>query len=220
VIALPIAKWYHDRGHEVVWPIDEKFYPSFKDSISYVKFIPFPFKHTISGFYTTPLELLRANNCSKIINLYSYLGGLPIFKKSLSNSLSFDQYKYAISNVPFKEKWNLSIKRNSANELKLYKDKIKDDKYILIHNKGSDLTVKIQAPAKYKNHQLIFIDETTDSIFDWLCIIENAKCLFMIDSCFSNLVEQLNLKNEKYFILRSSANFTPVLANKWIYKEN
>jgi len=43
IIALPIAKYYHDRGVEVYWPIDARFLPSFQNAVDYVKFIPFPF---------------------------------------------------------------------------------------------------------------------------------------------------------------------------------
>jgi len=39
----------------------------------------------------------------------------------------------------------------------------------------------------------------------------------MIDSCFSNLVEQLNLPMEKYFVLRSPMQYTPVMKNGWIF---
>jgi hypothetical protein len=217
VIALPIAKWYHDRGYEVVWPIDEKFYPSFKDTINYVSFIPFKFQPTITGFYAKPLEILNTQNCEKIINLYSFLSNLPVYRKKLSSSLSFDQYKYAISKVPFKEKWNLIIKRNIKNETELFNKKIENDDYILIHDTGSNIKASINIPQKYKEYQKIIIDETTQSIFDWLYIIEKAKCLFMIDSCFSNLVDQLQINTEKYFILRSSTPFTPVLKSQWNY---
>ena len=114
IIALPIAKWYHDRGFEVFWPIDRRFYSSMKDAVNYVNFMPFEFNSTMSDFYTKPLELLHKAKCEKIINLYSYLSGFPIYKKELSESLTFDQYKYAISQVPFEEKWNLIIKRNKS----------------------------------------------------------------------------------------------------------
>lgn len=217
IIALPIAKWFQDRGTDIYWPIDEKLHPSFKNSVNYVNFIPFAFKPTLSGFYADPIELLHAQKCDKIINLYSYLSFLPINNSRLSRSLSFDQYKYAISDVPFKEKWNLIIERDPKNEIKLFREKVTNKNYIVIHDKGSDAKASIEIPKKYKEYQKIIIDESTDSIFNWLYIIENAKCLFMIDSCFSNLVDQLELKTEKYFIFRSTSAFTPVLKSNWKY---
>lgn len=221
VIALPIAKWYHDLGFEVIWPIDEKFYPSFKDSADYVNFIPFKFMPSLEGFYTTPLKLLHENKCSKIFTLYSYLSNLPINQRDLYNSLTFDQYKYAISKVPFQEKWNLCIKRDKQREEHLFNKLIKQDDYVLIQDTGSNVKVNLIIPNQYKNYNKIYIDESTDSIFDWLKIIENAKVLFLIDSCFANLVEQLKIKTPKYFIFRSICNFTPVMMSKWdILKPN
>ena len=44
IIALPIAKWYHDRGVKVYWPIDERFFGSFNRAVDYVEFLPFSFK--------------------------------------------------------------------------------------------------------------------------------------------------------------------------------
>jgi len=48
---------------------------------------------------------------------------------------------------------------------------------------------------------------------DWIYTLENAAKLFLIDSCFSNLLEQLNFTNEKYFLLRSEIFFTPAMKN-------
>jgi hypothetical protein len=55
----------------------------------------------------------------------------------------------------------------------------------------------------------------TDNIFDWLLILEKANLLILIDSCFANLVEQLNMPNTKIFGFRSEIAFTPVLKNRW-----
>ena len=215
VIALPIAKWYHDRGHEVVWPIDEKFYPSFKNSADYVRFLPFKFQPSLEGFYTTPLKLLHENNCSTIYTLYSYLNGFPINRKDLYSALTFDQYKYRISKVPFEEKWNLHIKRDPKREDYLFDKLVKQGEYILIQDTGSNMKANLKIPNQYKDHQKIYIDDLSESIFDWLKIIENAKALFLIDSCFANLVEQLKIKTHKYFVFRSLCNFTPVMMSKW-----
>jgi hypothetical protein len=216
IIALPIARWYHDLGFDVYWPIDQNFMPSFRHSINYVKFIPFKFQHTLAGFYSKPLELLYEQKCTKIINLYSYLSGLPVNKKLYSESLTFDQYKYAISEVPFEEKWKLSITRNHKNENDLFVKLVKQENYIVIHNTGSNISTKIEIPSKFKNHQIIYIEPATDCIFDWIKILEKSKLLIMIDSCYSNLAEQLQINTDKIFILRSKAQFTPVLKSNWL----
>lgn len=55
----------------------------------------------------------------------------------------------------------------------------------------------------------------TDSPFDWIYTLEGAARLLLLDSCFCNLVEQLNLPNEKYLVLRSYVEATPVMKNGW-----
>jgi hypothetical protein len=215
IIALPIAKWFYDRGIDIYWPIDKNFYPSFKDTIEYVKFIPFDFEHNIAGFYSTPLKILKKAQCSKVITLYSYLNFLPIYSNKISGSISFDQYKYAISQVPFSEKWNLKIKRNHKREEQLYQNIVRKEKYIVIHKRGSVVNIEVDVPYKYKNHQIINLDNQTECIFDWLKILENAKAAIMINSSFANLLDQLNINCEKYFINKFDSSYTPVLNSYW-----
>lgn len=44
---------------------------------------------------------------------------------------------------------------------------------------------------------IVEIRSLTDSVFDWLRVIERASCLLMIDSCYANLVEQLGIQVRK-----------------------
>jgi hypothetical protein len=50
---------------------------------------------------------------------------------------------------------------------------------------------------------------------DWLLTLERASKLILIDSCFANLVEQMNLTNDKAVILKNSVAHTPVFKNGW-----
>jgi len=217
IIALPIAKYYHDRGIEVHWPIDERFLTSFRGAVDYVKFIPFSFRFTVDGFLHTPLRLLKAVPCDRMIALYSHLSNTAISNRAFYASLKFDEYKYAIAGVPFAEKWNLAIKRDPARERALFDAVVKNGDYIVVHNHGSNARREVEVPPRYRNLQCIEIDERTDCIFDWLLILEKARFLLLIDSCFSNLVDQLGLKVEKQFILRSDVRFTPVLREDWSF---
>jgi hypothetical protein len=217
IIALPIAKFYHDRGVEVYWPIDERFLPSFRDAVDYVTFIPFPFKPNADGFINTPLKLLNAVSCDRIVTLYSYIANTAINNKTFYACLKFDEYKYAIAGVPFAEKWNLAIKRNPKREQALFDAVVKNPDYVVVHKQGSNARRDVIVPARCKDHQRIEIDERTDCIFDWLMVLEKARFLLLIDSCFSNLVEQLEIKVEKQFVLRSDVHFTPVLLGDWSF---
>jgi hypothetical protein len=47
--------------------------------------------------------------------------------------------------------------------------------------------------------------------------IERASSRIMIDSCFVNLTDQLGIPGHKVFLVRSPAQFTPVLLGDWVY---
>ena len=217
IIALPIAKWYHDRGIEVYWPIDERFLSSFKPAVDYVSFLPFPFKPTLDGFLGEPQRMLKAARCDRVVPLYSFLSNTQPIHPAFSATLKFDEYKYAAAGVPFSEKWNLSIRRNAQREQAFYDRVVQRDSYIVVHRQGSDALKQVAIPPRFSGYQVIEIDERTDCIFDWLLVLEPAKFLLLLDSCFANLVEQLGLPNEKMLVLRSEVRFTPVLRSKWHY---
>lgn len=219
LIALPIAKYFRDQKHTVYWPIDERFAPSFLPAVDYVNFLPFPFEATLDGFVNRPRKLLEEAGCEKIISLYSYLtgdgSGGALYDKRLSASLKFDEYKYAIAGVPFLEKWRLNIRRNRKRETELQAKLVRQPDYVVIQKVGSNFKTDFRFPPGFEKSQKIEITEQTDNIFDWLTILENARLLVLVDSCFANLVEQLNLRTPKVFLLRSEARFTPVLKNHW-----
>jgi hypothetical protein len=222
IIALPIAKYFCERGNEVFWPIDESFMSSFKDAAPWVNWLSVN-KTSLEPMLITPLEILKSSNVDKIIVLYSYLSS-DIYQpnKLLQTSLKFDQYKYAISGVPFSKKWNLKdcIYRNSEREEILYNSLVKQEKYMVIHQQGSNFH-RIFGTEEFEKigYQIIEIKNITDNIFDWLKIIEGASALALIDSAFSNLVEQLGIADNipKFYGLRSNVNYTPVQMSSWHY---
>ena len=220
VIAAPIAMYYIERGCEVYWPIDSEFIPSFKSAFPLINFLSIDKKisgdATIEYFYIHPLELLRKHNCESINILYSHLSGIDLPNKRLQESLTFDAYKYAIMHVPFEEKWNFSPKRNPAREANLFKllNVEQDEEYILIQDTGSNFSTDVNKHLP-KNIRVIKISPITECIFDWLSIIENAVSVYVIDSVYANIIEQMNIRIEKNLILRSNSSFTPVFKTNW-----
>ncbi len=218
VIALPIAKWYHDRGVEVYWPIDGRFLPSFSSAVDYVRFLPFPFAPTLDGFLNDPKRLLKAMHCDRIVPLYSFLSNTSVDHPAFFATLKFDEYKYAAAGVPFAEKWNLSIRRNPQREQALYERLVRQGPTTSWSiGRAPTRSARSRFRSDSSASQVIEIDERTDCIFDWLLILERARFLLLLDSCFANLVEQLGFPNEKMFILRSRIQFTPVLRSNWQY---
>ena len=139
LIAVPIAKWLYKKGMDVDWVIDEKFYEAFKYAVPYVNFHPLSVEEkTIQSnirnpyWFETPREMLMNAGCQEIIcfpyeeTLHFDKIGLPsriidpvaIRAKDLRLAFhtTFDQFKYAVCNVPFGEKWNLDIRRNMKRE--------------------------------------------------------------------------------------------------------
>ena len=221
IIAIPIAMYYINRGCTIHWPIDSTFIESFKDSFPEINFIPVNVNLTGNGtaayFYSKPLEELLNIKCDSILCLYSHLSGLEVANPRMSHSLSFDAYKYAVSKVPFQEKWTFHPRRNVVREALLFPKLTLDptEKYTIIHNQCSAYTHELDQSYYDSSTKNIFITPITDNIFDWIGVLERCHNAILIDSVYANLVEQLNLKVSKKFIFRSATAFTPILLNHW-----
>ena len=218
IIALPIADHYQEIGYDVYWPIDHRFCEMFRRVRPLINFLPVPGRKEDGRdfFLMNPLRILQENECSKIIILYSYIGGLNVCDTRLAHALKFDEYKYAIARVPFAKKWELKLDRDRDREEALFDRLGIEREFALIHETGSDIKIPVPIPPDVKrDYQLVYIDDVTDSPFDWLLTIERASRLIMLDSCFSNIVEQLNIETKKRLIFRSDIHFTPVYRNGW-----
>ena len=215
IIALPIAKYFSDRGYDVFWPIDRRFMSHFVNAAPYVTFLPLEPSVEPSFYYDIPLAKLREIGCSDIHVLYSALRGREhVVDQKLADYVTFDRYKYAVAGVPFREKWNLSLVRNRKREQALFERLIEKPTYTVCHFQGSAYRVELDVPATPET-QVIRISEVTDCVFDWITILERAAARVLIDSCFANLVEQLSMTGKKDFIRNPLVPFSPVLINDW-----
>jgi hypothetical protein len=223
VIALPIAYWFYKRGCDVFWPVDSDFVAFLTYAAPYVNFLPidkikFP-KGSYNYFVGAPLAYANQIEPSKTFTLYSHLSGLQLEHRAFANSLKFDEYKYAVCDVPFSEKWNLQIRRNTAQEALIANQLPQKHSYCLLHEQGGEGSNFVKAIAHlYPEAEFgtqVRISNLTSSPFDWLLAFENAYALAFIDSLHANLAEQLNLTTRKYLHLRSPVNFTPVFKNGW-----
>jgi hypothetical protein len=210
IICLPIAKWYSDRGYKVIWPIDQHIIPHFIDHIDYVEFIPSNFDCNRAR------EICQNENCNTIIDVSFTIPNANNFNTNnylTQDSVEFDQYKYMIANVPFEEKWNLQFNRNKKRESELFERLVKQNEYAVVQWNGSDC----RREAKFdnpKNYQVIEILPITNSIFDWMEVLEKSSFMILIDSSIANLVEQTGQKQKKYLLTRQKAK--PTLKQDWI----
>lgn len=221
-IALPIAHHYYTRDNEIYWPICEEFYPSFAEAAPWVNWIKIPTDAHGRFFIEEPTIQLNKVNVDETIVLYQALNVMP----ELSNVpwfqiQKFDEFKYTKAGVPFINKWKLAncITRNQAREDYLYKKVVKQDLYFVTHTKGSSFSFEPDLSGVPPEWQHIEISELTDNVFDWLKIIEGAQAVIMLDSAYANIVDQLQIPVDKYWIPRSHIHLTPVLGCDWTILE-
>lgn len=218
VIALPIAKFFADSGAEVYWPVNDKFISFLAPAAPYVSFIPVPRNKPEDFFLGVPQAELRARQCDEVFILYNWIlsEDTPLQRKDLVDYLKFDEYKYAAAGVPFSQKWRLELSRNPEREMALHRSLGIRKPYVCIHRRGHDVVANFGIPEDWKaGYQIVEVDQLTDSPFDWLYTLEQASKIVCIDSCFANIVEQLNLPNEKHFIVRLPNPYIPVMKNGW-----
>lgn len=219
VIALPIAGHYRDQGWEVIWPVLESFVPTLEKNVPWVKWVPVPYDKPGRYFYDIPAERLKNFKCDEILPLYQHLTGHSFADEKYFQFTKFDQYKYIRAGIPFLKKWDLAkyITRDPAREQALYDQLVINPEYVVVHRKGSDFEAEVDLSIVPPEWQIIEITEQTDCIFDWLTILERAQSLILVDSVFANLVDQLGIGEDLYFIQRSHIGLTPVQGQDWTW---
>ena len=223
IIAAPIAQYFIGQGHDVFWPVESSFHVSVQAAFPEIRFIPVYEEETgyatVDYFYSRPKAELERIGCDSIFCLYSHLLDLDIVDKQLAFSLKFDEYKYAVTGVPFELKWQLAVTRDPGREQALFERLAIHRHYLLLHDQGEGFKLDIQLSEDLlRDYQVVRISALTDNPFDWLATIERASMLLCIDSCFANLVEQLNFRTHKYLFLRSHTGGTPVFKNGWFFR--
>jgi len=224
-IALPIAGWYRDQGYSVYWPICEEFLPTMSQCAPWVHWLPIKTDPRGAYFYDKPIVALKYNvEQDDIINLMQFLSSRPQDSDpDIFPILKFDQYKYARAGVPFLHKWRLGdyLVRDPVAEqaLKRAVGPGDDKPYIVAHLEGSTAKASLDfSEAEAAGYSVVYITEgITENAVNWLGVIEGASELYLIDSCFSNLVDQLGITVPKVFLRRSKMDLTPVLGGDWTY---
>ncbi len=221
VIALPIARWYNNEGYDIYWPICEEFVSNVKDTVPWVNWIPIAKDHG-AFFYDVPMQKFNELGIENFICLYQSLTAhTELSSRPEFQITKFDQLKYHAAQVPFLEKWNLSecITRDPEREQKLRNQlDIRDNEpYVVVHLEGSDHRASYDPAWIPSGWRIIEVGTLTDSVFDWIGILENAQAIVAVDSIISNLVDQLGINNvvDSYFIPRSHIHLTPVLGGPW-----
>ena len=221
VIALPIAHHFDLEGWEVYWSILDQWVEQMSAVAPWVKWIPIR-QDTGAFFYDEPMARLHNFECDEIICLYQSLTGhQELAARPEFQITKFDELKYRAAGVPFLDKWKLAecITRDHDREQGL-KDKVVTDPttpYVVAHLTGSDHRAEMDPAWIPEGWNLIEIKDQSNSIWDWLAVLEGAEAIICVDSVFANIVDQLgiNRKVDSYFIPRSHIHLTPVLGGPW-----
>lgn len=222
IISLPIAYSYSNE-YDIYWPICEDFLDHVKNHVPWIHWIPIPTDQTGNFFYNIPAQRLKNFKCDDILCLYQSLSDHPEFsKEEYFQYTNFDQYKYIKAGVPFLNKWNLSkcIERNLDQEQALFKKLVKNEKYVVVHLEGWDHRADFNREIIPNDWQIIEVSKQSSSIFDWLTILERAQSIIAVDSSIANLVDQMGIGDDLYFLPRSHIHLTPVLGRSWTWLEN
>lgn len=223
IIALPIAKHFTDEGYHVHWPVTDTWVEQLTHHAPYIKWIPVT-PDQGAFFYDVPMERLRNFKCDEVICLYQSLTGYPEFGKvPWFQHVGFDEYKYLVSGVPFRKKWTLDecITRDLDREQALFDKIIGTDTspYIITHLTASHSTAEIDTSIIPEDYRIIPITPE-GYIFDWLTIIDRADAVIMTDSVMSNLIDQLNIGQDRYFVPLNHIQLTPTFGNEWTWIDN
>jgi len=208
IICLPIAKWYYDRGYEVIWPIADYIIPHVQNYIEYANFISLP------SLDSSLARNIVYSNCNTIIDVtFSFINSNPyndsIFSE-VKDKIPFDQIKYSIAGVPFSEKWKLEFTRNKTAEKELLDKMHLEDPFTIAHLEGSNQ----EAVYKPKSgERILFVSSLSKSIFDWACVLEKAERVVAIDSCFANFVEQTKIFSKEKILIKRYPDVRPTYTN-------
>lgn len=218
-IALPIALHYHEQGRRIIWPVCEEFYPAVKDTVPWVEWVSIPLDPMGKFFYDRPYFELGKRGCSENLCLYQALTGHPEFSSAPWFQIQkFDEYKYTRASVPFYKKWTLSrCYTLDPNRIAQLNDLLKlDGPYVVIHTRGSSYQARPDLSQIPEDWRVVDVDQYPGwSPLEWTTIIQGAEAYIGVDSVYSNMIDQLDINIDKYWIPRSHIHLTPVLGSVW-----
>lgn len=213
IICLPIAKHFHERGFNVKWFVWEHIHSHFnKGHVDYVDF----FSINTAHWYDNVLKTCDINDWTVVDLCFTQHGcwhNTNTTKYQQQNTMSFDQFKYKLADVDFENKWTLDLTRDMEREKKL-NDRIKindHDKICLFSDVASDTHVNVKLDLSNYSGRVVRVESLTDCVFDWLGAFETCDRFVLIESCFSNLLDQLNMVHSKCVLLPKKGYYGDVL---------
>jgi hypothetical protein len=104
----------------------------------------------------------------------------------------YNQYK-----IDYKKRFSdFYIPRNKKREFRLKRQLKAPERYVFLNNSSSAGSYNIEVDSELP---IINLSPITDSIFDWIPIIESAEEVHTVDSSVFQLIKQLSIKSKKVF---------------------
>jgi hypothetical protein len=124
--------------------------------------------------------------------------------KRTDMSKKFDEVFYNCTGLNFNRRWDdFYFLRDSVREDALYNELVMTEDYAFIHD-DNDRNFNIDDSGVSSDLQIVRPSkDATSNIFDYTRIIENAKEIHVIDSCFKHIIESIDTKAEKMFYYTS-----------------
>ena len=179
-------------------------------SESYTLFVKKIYENTVKQMYSdlSNINFIISDTISDIINIlkniskpndsYICIGySMPNFGKPVTT----EEWFYLQHNVDIENKWlKFKAVRNKDRELDFFNKFNINEDYIFVHD-DDDITHPTHRGPKTINNSLLpnnirvikAIPGLTDNIFDYCLLIENAKEVHCIESCFAYMTDLLNL---------------------------
>ena len=185
----PIARYYHELGYKVIWPLDSVYSGMNKHS-DYITFID--------------KKLMKFNYGHKdFFNIQDALI-VPLIYSNELKAVSEDhkmKSKYDLWNMSINKWQESSWKRDEKAEDKLFSSilRLKDgDKYNLVSeflNRDFSKRIDIETGNDLKN---VYVEKISNfTLLDWSKVIENATTIHVAPSAIMYWIELLNLKNKE-----------------------
>jgi hypothetical protein len=137
-------------------------------------------------------EIVGVNDAQQADLLVKHWAGRTLFVGfgKLRDWKYFDKDFYRIINVDFKERWDsFTIKRNNETENKLLEKVCPPGEFAFVHD---DVARGYKINNKFINSNLAVVrPHVSDSIFDWISVLEKATEIHCICSSFKHLVDSL-----------------------------
>ena len=165
--------------------------------------------------YDAVAEFIKTNNPRPILKFgFEYISH---HEHLASANIQFDQMYYHLANLPFSLRWdNFFVLRDHKREAELFeKFNIKEHDYIFVHDVYSTEIPFMKEGIFRKDLPIVKpIIGMTDTIFDYLYLIEHAAEVHCVCSSFKNLIDSLTTVHCPLFFHKNRGSFKD--NKKWI----